>query len=54
MGYLGYIYVEAKSFEILFEIGNSGIRFAERSRGVYRAIGETKRGMIVKDRGGVD
>jgi hypothetical protein len=38
MGYLGYFYVEAKAFEVQSEIGNNGIRLAERSKGVYGAV----------------
>ena len=36
MGYMGFfLNVKAKSFEILSKVGNSRVRFAERSRGVY-------------------
>ena len=35
MGHLGYFYVEAKSFEFHHEIGFGGVRFLERSRGVF-------------------
>jgi hypothetical protein len=38
MGYLGFFFVKAKTFEILSEVGNGGIRLAERSKGVYRAV----------------
>lgn len=34
----GFLYVKAKSFEILLEVGNNGVRFAKRSRGVYRVV----------------
>jgi hypothetical protein len=39
MGYVGFFYVEAKSFEILFEfcVGD-GIRLAEWSKGLFRAM----------------
>jgi hypothetical protein len=36
MGYLGFFYVEAKSFEIRSEIGVSCVRLVERSRGTIR------------------
>lgn len=35
---MGYFYVEAKAFKVLSEIGNKGIRLAERSKGVYRVV----------------
>ncbi len=38
MGYLRFFYVEAKSFEIQSKDGEGGIRFVERSKGVYRAV----------------
>jgi hypothetical protein len=38
MGYLGYFYVEAKSFEFCLEIGFVGVRLAKRSGGVFRAV----------------
>jgi hypothetical protein len=39
MGYVGFFYVEAKSFELRYEfcVGD-GIRIAERSRGLFRAV----------------
>jgi len=39
MGYVGFFYVEAKSFEILSEfcVGD-GIRLAEWSKGLFRAM----------------
>lgn len=37
MGYLGFFYVEAKSFEFRSEI-SGGVRLAERSRGVFRVV----------------
>jgi hypothetical protein len=38
MSYLGYFYVKAKAFEVLSEIGNKGICFAETGRDVYQAM----------------
>lgn len=38
MGYLVYLYVKAKSFKVLSKDGNGGFRFAERCKGVYRAL----------------
>lgn len=37
MSFLGYFYVEAKSYEIALS-GNGGARLAERSRGILRAV----------------
>jgi len=39
MGYVGFFYVEAKSFEIRseFSVGD-GIRLAERSKGLFREV----------------
>ncbi len=37
MGYLGYFYVECKSFEIRYGVGN--VRFAEKSKGIFLAVG---------------
>jgi len=39
MGYVGFFYVKAKSFEIRseFSVGD-GIRLAERSKGLFRAV----------------
>ncbi|GLT60936.1 hypothetical protein SLA2020_336750, partial [Shorea laevis] len=38
MGYLGFFYVEAKSFEFRSAIGDGSVRLAERSRGLFRAV----------------
>lgn len=38
MGDLGFLYVEAKLFEILSEVGNNGVCFTMRSRGVFWAV----------------
>jgi hypothetical protein len=38
MGYLGFFYVKAKSFEIHSEISVGGTRLAERSRGTFKAV----------------
>lgn len=53
---MGYFYVEGKAFEILFEIGNNGIRLVERSSGVYRVVRLGKRsvGVAGKDGGRAD
>lgn len=50
MGYLGYFYVEAKSFKILYKIRNKGIRLAERSKWVHRAVilGKSSVGWLLK------
>ena len=37
MAYLAFFFIKAKTFEVLSEVGNGGIRLAERSR-VYRAV----------------
>lgn len=38
MGYLGYFYVESKSFELQSGVGNKGSRLAEWSRGLFRSV----------------
>ena len=38
MCYLGYFYVEAKSFKVWSEIGNNAIRLAEQNKGVHQAV----------------
>lgn len=37
-GLFGLFVPRSKSFELLSEDGNVGIRFAERSRGLYRIV----------------
>jgi hypothetical protein len=37
MGYLGFFYVESKSFEIWSDV-NGGVQMAEQSRGVSRLV----------------
>lgn len=50
---MGYFYVEAKSFAILLEIGNFGIRFAETIEVFYQVVllGTPNVGVVVKDGG---
>jgi hypothetical protein len=38
MGYMGYFYIESKSFELRSRVGNGGCRLAEWSRGVFRSV----------------
>jgi hypothetical protein len=38
MGYLGYFYVESKSFELRSGVGNGGFRLAEWSIGLFRSM----------------
>lgn len=38
MGYFGYFYIETKSYEILFRVGNGGVGLAERSRGIFLVV----------------
>jgi len=38
MGYLGYFYIESKSFELRSGVGNRGCPLAEWSRGVFRSV----------------
>lgn len=38
MGYLGYFYVETKSFEIRSEFGNGGVPLAKWSRGIFQSV----------------
>lgn len=38
MGYLGFFYVKAKSFEIRSEISVGGAQLAERSRGTFKVV----------------
>lgn len=35
---MGYFYVETKSYEIQYESRNGGVRLAERSKGIFRAV----------------
>jgi hypothetical protein len=37
MGYLGYCYVDSKSFEFRSEV-SGGVRLAERTRNLFRAV----------------
>lgn len=38
MGYLGYFYIETKSYEIRFQVGNGGVGLVERSRGIFLVV----------------
>jgi hypothetical protein len=38
MGYVGYFYVETKSFEIRSGAGNGGIQLSEWSKGIVRSV----------------
>jgi hypothetical protein len=38
MGYLGYFYVETKSFKIRSEFGNGGVPLTKWSRGIFRSV----------------
>jgi hypothetical protein len=38
MGYLGYFYIESKSFELQSGVGNGGFRLAKWSRGLFRSV----------------
>jgi hypothetical protein len=38
MGYLGYFYIETKSYEIRFRVGNGGVGLVERSRGIFLVV----------------
>jgi hypothetical protein len=38
MGYVGYFYVETKSFEIRSGVGNGGFQLSEWSRGIVRSV----------------
>jgi hypothetical protein len=37
MGYLGYVYVDSKSFEVRSDV-RGGVRLEERSKGVSRSV----------------